>query len=124
MEKVSKYIALDGKIFDDADECADYEINLFIPDENELVLLNVSLEILPISVKSVIDCEYISIRSDKALKYVELIGEEYGYAVPDKCGNFFCDDTSPNWWSDVQKIFNDAIKLANAFGIEITENSY
>lgn len=124
MVKNIKYVALDGTEFYDEDMCVDYEINLFIPDENELVLLNESLEILPISVKSVIDCEYISIRSDKALKYVELIGEEYGCAVPDKCGNFFCDDTSPNWWSDVQKIFNDAIKLANAFGIEITEKSY
>ena len=124
MVKNIKYIALDGKEFNDEDMCVDYEINLFIPDENELVLLNESLEILPISVKSVIDCEYISIRSDKALKYVELIGEEYGYAVPNKCGNFFCDNTSPSWWSDVQKIFNDAIKLANAFGMKITENSY
>lgn len=124
MVKNIKYVALDGTEFNDEDMCVDYEINLFIPDENELVLLNESLEILPISVKSVIDCEYISIRSDKALKYVELIGEEYGCAVPDKCGNFFCDNTSPNWWSDVQKIFNDAIKLANAFGIEITENSH
>ena len=122
MVKVTKYIALDGKEFNDEDMCVDYEINLFIPDENELVLLNESLENLPISVKSVIDCEYISIRSDKALKYVEMIGEEYGCAVPDKCGSFFCDNTSPSWWSDVKKIFNDAMKLANAFGIEITEN--
>ena len=52
-----------------------------------------------------------------------MIGKEYGYAVPDKCGSFFCDNTSSNWWSDVQEIFNDAMKLANAFGIEIKENS-
>ena len=124
MVKVTKYIALDGKEFNDAHMCADYEINLFIPNESELVLLNESLDVLPISIKSVCDCEYMSIKSDKALKYVEMIGKEYGYAVPDKCGSFFCDNTSPNWWSDVQKIFNDAIKLANAFGIEITENSH
>lgn len=123
MEKITKYIALDGKEFDDADKCADYEINLFIPDEKELILLNGSLEVMPISVKSVIDCEYISIRSDKALKYVEMIGEEYGYAVPSKCGNFFCDNTSSSWWSDVQKIFDDAIKLAKAFGVKLTEDS-
>ncbi len=123
MVKFTKYIALDGKEFIDEDMCFDYEINLFTPNENELVLLNESLEVLPISPKSVCDCEYISIRSDKALKYVELIGEEYGYVVPDKCGNFFCDNTSSSWWSDVQKIFNDVVKLANAFGMKITETS-
>ena len=124
MVKVSKYIALDGKEFNDAHMCADYEINLFIPNESELVLLNEFLDVLPISPKNVCDCEYMSIKSDKALKYVKMIGNEYGYAVPNKCGNFFFDNTSPSWWSDVQEIFNDAMKLANAFGIEITENSY
>ena len=124
MEKISKYIALDGKEFDDVDKCADYEINLFIPDEKELILLNESLEVMPISVASVCDCEYMSIKSDKALKYVKMIGNEYGYAVPNKCGNFFCDNTSPSWWSDVKKIFDDTMKLANAFGIEITENPH
>ena len=124
MVKVTKYIALDGKEFNDAHMCADYEINLFIPNESELVLLNEFLDVLPISPKNVCDCEYMSIKSDKALKYVKMIGNEYGYAVPNKCGNFFFDNTSPSWWSDVQEIFNDAMKLANAFGIEITENSY
>ena len=124
MVKITKYIALDGKEFNDAHMCADYEINLFIPNESELVLLNESLDVLPISPKNVCDCEYMSIKSDKALKYVKMIGNEYGYAVPNKCGNFFYDNTSPSWWSDVKKIFDDAMKLANAFGIEITENPH
>ena len=124
MVKITKYIALDGKEFNDAHMCADYEISLFIPNESELVLLNESLDVLPISPKNVCDCEYMSIKSDKALKYVKMIGDEYCYSMPNKCGNFFYDNTSPSWWSDVKKIFDDAMKLANAFGIEITENPH
>lgn len=119
MERIIKYIASDGKEFSDADECMNYEINLFKPNEDELVLLDVSANVLPISFQNVCDCEYMSIKSHKALKYVEMIGEEYGYAVPDKCGNFFCDNTSPSWWSDVKKIFDDALKIAKAFGVEL-----
>ena len=119
MEKISKYIALDGKEFDDVDKCADYEINLFIPDEKELILLNESLEVMPISVASVCDCSYMSIKSGRALKYVEMISDLYGYSVPCKCGNFFYGSD----WTDVQKIFDDAIKLAKAFSVKLTEDS-
>lgn len=121
MEKIIKYIASDGKEFNDANECMNYEINLFKPNEDELVLLDASANVLPISFQNVCDCEYMSIKSHKALKYVEMIGEEYGYAVPNKCGNFFCDSTSSDWWTDVQIIFDNAIKLAKAFGVKINE---
>ena len=121
MEKIIKYITSDGKEFNDANECMNYEINLFKPNEDELVLLDASANVLPISFQNVCDCEYMSIKSHKALKYVEMIGEEYGYFVPSKCGNFFCDSKSSDWWTDAQIIFDNAIKLAKTFGVKLTE---
>lgn len=121
MKKIIKYIASDGKEFNDANECMNYEINLFKPNEDELVLLDASANVLPISFRNVCDCEYMSIKSHKALKYVEMIGEEYGYFVPSKCGNFFCDSTSSDWWTDAQIIFDNAIKIAKAFGVKLIE---
>lgn len=121
MEKIIKYIASDGKEFNNENKCMNYEINLFKPNEDELVLLDASANVLPISFQNVCDCEYMSIKSYKALKYVEMIGEEYGFFVPSKCGNFFCDSTSSDWWTDAQIIFDNAIKIAKAFGVELTE---
>lgn len=102
------YEAFDGKIFDNEDECLDYE--LAKKAENiELTLLNGNLETLPNSADGLSRAMFIIVNKQEDIDFVKTIAEECGYGHPwetfiwqsekceEKLGIYCYDDRTDKW---------------------------
>lgn len=102
------YKAFDGKVFDDEEECLDYELEVKTENftkNNHLVFLDEDGNRLKVSVfKALSDAEFIFIATENAFEIIKKVGEDYGLAFPRKCGFWKWDESHEDWANVDDKI--------------------
>lgn len=112
MTEITKYIADDGKEFDDEDECCRYEFECKTKVTQGLKLWRTT----PTSYERVNCDEYglhiadlCIIEDDAALALIKALGDEYKYDVPEELGMWYWnEDFGCGWtrWEDYEGVFN------------------
>lgn len=108
------YKAIDGKMFDDKEECMNYEFKLSIMDNNLTMLDKNGIKIFNDKNDSFDDfcnkierCWYINIRTKEDLDIVKKAYNYIGVLPPKDIGLFYYDEYSDEWLD-----FNENIKEA------------
>lgn len=119
MITIKRYIADDGKEFDNEYECEKYEHSLKIKkcslkfyNKETILLSQENIE------NCLEDCYYLSIPDLDSLELVKRISDYYGYCVPDSCGNWFYDDATNDWICIDEEYINKVKKIVSLFGGE------
>jgi len=100
MTEITRYVANDGKEFDDEDDCMEYEMSL-MPGANEVTMLahcrNGRLSIT----HDIEDASYMYVHTSDAVDYLTEKGDYIGVIVPESVG-FFRWNGDRSEWIDIE----------------------
>lgn len=120
MNKIIKYVAVDGTEFDCESDCIDYEINLNKPTSNGLILFDIDGTILPNTPRNLEECSYIKIEDETALMWANRIENIYGCYSPSSIGSYYYDYDKEEW-CEISEILTKAKNIIKIFNIKFME---
>lgn len=116
METIIKYLAVDGKEFESELDCIEHEALINRPDNSSLDLLNIDFKVLPITPHGLEEAMYISVKDEKALKWINFVSREWGFYSPTGIGQFYYD-IGEDRWVDINDVLDKMELIKKAFNI-------
>ena len=108
MQTIIKYQAKDGKVFDNKNECEEYEFSLLTESfEDKIIFFDEDFSLLNGElVSNLRDCKYIYISPDLKDKAdtANAIYHESGYIIPSKSGYWVYEYDDDSWISIDKRI--------------------
>lgn len=124
IEEYTQYIAEDGTEFPTEETCLKYESYCLDPDDDSLILLDISGKVLPVNFDNICDddCRYIQIKNKKALDYILFLVEDWNLEepLPTECGTFYYD-VELDEWEDIQELIDITKLVCKNFNIDLNE---
>ena len=109
-EIITRYVAYDGKVFDDEYECREYEGSLYAKDVSFFIFRDGNIERLTNISESVDCCEIIVVNTIKGAEFVHNLFKSYRLKSPfDKMNKFktgvFVYNEYKDDWDDWEEYF-------------------